>query len=795
MNSESTEEKKINSNKTQNLNIKKIKINCYQNLSSNIQSKKNISSLNKNKKIPKAEKMKTRSVDSINLRILNFKYINQNNKKIMQPIRSQLFKTRTINKIDESSKMNNNFNMYKTTIITNYTQKTTQNINESMEHKLLYEDILRLKEKINKLKMEYSFIKSLTRKKDEEIRELERYKEEAKYYYRKKDNYLFFQKLKQLKEIVDLKNKYEEIKIKLRKQKDINNNIMNQIKTLDIAELKKKNEDNLKQLRKKLEEFNLIKKMDEELKKQISETDWVKNKFIENHKYLIQLKIDYNKKKLNIKILQEKAHKLKEKNENINLKKERILRRNSSIKSDNKKLLKERKTRQEYLMKQFEIEKQICSYESKTQNLKNETSEKEQDIDKYSLRKNIEPIFSIHPYLEKNPDNNKEKQITLYESLINESKKKQFEFVEKIMNLIEENDYEIHHKFNKKIRIKSNNYNIDNKNLESFDINMNDNSQIFDENANINSGIKDINIEEKKELLISKNNDIIFVLNVLFYINKIKKEKIKSILLNFKTENYYVASLNEKNSFLMNLSSEILQTINNKKDINNLKDVLLFLLENKYKDNTILFLDEAINDIFILEDKAKIFFNLEKESISLEKLKKMISTKDIKSILNKLRNIKDKIINYENLKSFLNDEKIFNFQDNNENIKYFQFFIYILKKKEIKLTKNYSLKEFNVKTIVELMDELKLKEKTMDNDKNFIVALKQFLKDKNITLENLLEKNDSIEITEFMDILKKNKFKTENISFDLYSALQKYQREENSGNIDINLLNNDLNKI
>ena len=245
----------------------------------------------------------------------------------------------------------------------------------------------------------------------------------------------------------------------------------------------------------------------------------------------------------------------------------------------------------------------------------------------------------------------------------------------------------------------------------------------------------------------------------------------------------------------MNLSPEILQTINNKKDINNLKDVLLFLLENKYKDNTILFLDEAINDIFILEDKTKIFFNLEKESISLEKLKKMISTKDIKSILNKLRNIKDKIINYENLKSFLNDEKIFNFQDNNENIKYFQFFIYILKKKEIKLTKNYSLKEFNVKTIVELMDELKLKEKTMDNDKNFIVTLKQFLRDKNITLENLLEKNGSIEITEFMDILKKNKFKTENISSDLYSALQKYQREENSGNIDINLLNNDLNKI
>ena len=35
--------------------------------------------------------------------------------------------------------------------------------------------------------MDYSFLKSLTRRKDEEIRELEKYQEEAKYYYGKKN--------------------------------------------------------------------------------------------------------------------------------------------------------------------------------------------------------------------------------------------------------------------------------------------------------------------------------------------------------------------------------------------------------------------------------------------------------------------------------------------------------------------------------------------------------------------------------------------------------------------------------
>ena len=713
MNSNQTEERKTNLNKTMNVTIKKIKISKknpdIKSKNALSQSQQNFYNLYKNKSNnKKPDKPKTNSVDTINLKksfdifhnSLNNNTININN------VRSQLFKIRRVNSMNENNKVNNNYNIYRSSIVKNNKDKNdvNTNINESNEHKLLYEDIIKLKTRINKLKMEYSFIKSLTRKKDEEIRELEKYKEEAKYYYGKNDRNLFFEKLKYLKEIVDLKNKYEEIKIKLRKQKDDNNTIINQIKSLNIAELKKKVDEKLKQLKKNLEEFNKIRKINEELEEEISKTSVSKDKFMENHKFLIKLKLDYSQKKLLIKIMEEKLEKLKQKSENINSQKARILRRNSSIKSDNKKLLKERKKRQDYLIQQIEIEKKISSYEAKTMNLKNETTENEINIDKYSQKRNIEPLFRYNTFLERNPYDNKEKKEMLYESLINDSKKKQNDIIEKIRELMEENIKNRNNKKFNKIKIVKNSP----KKLESTDMNnITDNSQLF--GNNLNHSIKDIKIEEEKdEIIIKNNNEILFLLNIMFYLAKIKKEKIKGILLNYKTENYYVKSLSEKNSFLTNLTTEILQTINNKKDINNLKEVLLYLLENKYKNNEILFLNEAINDIFLLENQNKILFNKTEEKTLLEKIQNIFSEKDIQSKLNK---IQDSIISYENLKSLLIKEKIFDLNENNEQIKYFQFFIYIIKKKESYLKKHYSLKEFDIKNILEILDELKPKPK------------------------------------------------------------------------------------
>ena len=673
MNSNQTEERKTNLNKTTNVTIKKIKISKknpdIKSKNTLSQSQQNFYNLYKNKSNnKKPDKPKTNSVDTINLKksfdifhnSLNNNTININN------VRSQLFKIRRVNSMNENNKVNNNYNIYRSSIVKNNKDKNdvNTNINESNEHKLLYEDIIKLKTRINKLKMEYSFIKSLTRKKDEEIRELEKYKEEAKYYYGKNDRNLFFEKLKYLKEIVDLKNKYEEIKIKLKKQKDDNNTIINQIKSLNIAELKKKVDEKLKQLKKNVEEFNKIRKINEDLEEEISKTSVSKDKFMENHKFLIKLKLDYSQKKLLIKIMEEKLEKLKQKSENINSQKARILRRNSSIKSDNKKLLKERKKRQDYLIQQIEIEKKISSYEAKTMNLKNETTENEINIDKYSQKRNIEPLFRYNTFLEQNPYDNKEKKEMLYESLINDSKKKQNDIIEKIRELMEENIKNRNNKMFNKIKIVKNSP----KKLESTDMNnITDNSQLF--GNNLNHSIKDIKIEEEKdEIIIKNNNEILFLLNIMFYLAKIKKEKIKGILLNYKTENYYVKSLSEKNSFLTNLTTEILQTINNKKDINNLKEVLLYLLENKYKNNEILFLNEAINDIFLLENQNKILFNKTEEKTLLEKIQNIFSEKDIQSKLNK---IQDSIISYENLKSLLIKQKIFDLNENNEQIKYF----------------------------------------------------------------------------------------------------------------------------
>ena len=276
----------------------------------------------------------------------------------------------------------------------------------------------------------------------------------------------------------------------------------------------------------------------------------------------------------------------------------------------------------------------------------------------------------------------------------------------------------------------------------------------------------------------------------MFYIKNVKKEKIENISLNFKTENYYVETLTEKNNFLNNLSIEILSEINNKKDINKLKDILQYLLDIKYKDNKISFLNEIIKDIYILEDKNKIFFNEKEEEIYFGKIQKIFSDKDIAS---KLNEIKDEIISYDSLKSLFDKEKFFNDKETQENLKLFQFFIYIIKKKEILLNKKNSIEEFNKKIILEIFTVLNKKNK-LDNI-DFISALKKFLENKNISLDALLGKTDYININDFMNILSQNEFKVENVNFDLYCALQKYQKEDNSWDIDIKALKADLENL
>ena len=120
-------------------------------------------------------------------------------------------------------------------------------------------------------------------------------------------------------------------------------------------------------------------------------------------------------------------------------------------------------------------------------------------------------------------------------------------------------------------------------------------------------------------------------------------------------------------------------------------------------------------------------------------------------------------------------------------MKLFQFFIYSLKKREKITTQKYSLKEFNIKIIQDLLNELK--------DETFIETLKRMLDEKNMNLKEFVKQKEYMEITEFLKILEDNKFKINNVNLDMYCILQKYKVDENSENINMALIQKDLNSV
>lgn len=787
---------KLNLNQTQPFNINSIELYrkfSMPNLFSSNKKEKQCSNINKKIKITRIESSKT-IIDSANKtllntnknfqnsKIVNYGHDNNNTRKINIKKSTQMFNYFYDN---EKSDMNKEKNKLSTNI--------SNNIDETVEHKLLYEDIIKMKNKINRLNKELLFLKSTNRKKDDEIRELENYQEEAKYYFGKKDNNIFYKRLEMSKEIIKLKNKYESIKMKYQKQKEINDDLIKHIKLLNLAEINNINNENKKILLNKTEELTTLRKENEELENKLINLDWVKNKYEQNHNFVLKIKLNINNKISKINKLKNNLQKLEDKYKKIKTKQNQILRRNLSIIGDNKKLLDYKKYREEYVIKQTEIEKQISIYEMKTRNLINDSNDKENIINDYLQQNNTEwkennqiIQFNYKPTLEENPNEIKDKNVILYESLIQESKKKQNELINNLMILIGDSKNKIKLKKNISENLDENNY----INNDIKDIIENDNSQLFSNIETINGGIKEINIEDHGEIT-KKNNNFIFLLNVLFYIKNISQEKIQNILLNFKTEKYYIGNINKKEDFLNNLSTEILRTINNINDVNNMKEVLLFLLDNKYQGDNILFLDKVINDIYILNDNKKILINDNEEKAMLEKIRKIFSKNNNNSLIEKINKNKNRNnITYDKLKSIIKEEKIFK-QIKDEEMKLFQFFIYHIKKSE-KLTNKNSLNEFSVKIIMNFINELN---KDKKDDNNFIVAFKNFLENKNITLEDFLGNKDIISVTEFMNLLNKNEFKVDNINLDIYCALQKYQTEENYNNISINKLREDINNI
>ena len=606
-----------------------------------------------------------------------------------------------------------------------------------------------------------------SRKKDEEIAELNKHLEEAKLSSGKPDKQIYLEKVKYENKIMKLKNTFENLVEKIREKTNVNNSLLKQTKRIDINELINKIDEQTKILKAQYEILKSKNKINFDIQMKLNKSSWKKYKYLENDKFLNRLKSEFNKKLLKVEYLYVYIYRLREKCEKINSQKNQILRHNYSIKNDNMRLLGDKKDRQDYIMKKADIEKKILIYQRKAQDLTFQSKENENYIYTFLNQKdnkeNKNDNFKYKTYLEPNPNENKGKQVILYESLIEESKKRQKELVKYIYNLINN---------------KNNVNNIEN------------NSKIFDKDININSDINFENIDEK----INDKKDFQFLLNVMFYIKNITKEKIENILLDFKTENYYIGNLEEKDNFISELASEILEKINNKKDINNLKEILTYLYETKYKNNKIIFLAKVLNDIYILDNTNIILFNIEQENILFQKLENIYLDK-INSLIEKIKNIKGENISYAQLKKIFKEEDLY-IEEHEEKKKLFQFFIYILKKREYTFNQDYLLNEFSIKDILEFLNDLSSKEeedKILINE--FFKALKNMLDDKKMDFKKLIGKNKNTNITDFINILNENNFVIEIENFDLYSFLQKFKTSENSDNINIELIQNYLNEI
>lgn len=718
---------------------------------------------NKDKKIPDSSKFQncnsTLIVSKSSKFIPNMKKTFKNNQKL---------KLLELNKAN----INNSFNQiqfFKQSEHNTNPNYLILNNNENSEHGVIYEDNIKLKTKINKLKLELFFAKSLNKKKDEEIKELNKYLDDAKFFFGKKGRNHYLKRIKNDNIIIKLKDSYENIKSKYREKNNINNALMNKIKKINLEEMIKNIEEDIKILKNNSEVLKSKELINSEISKKLEKVNWKKNKFLENYQFLIKLKQTINQKLSIIENLSEKAYYLRDKYYNIKSQKRQIVRYNRSIKLRNEELLLDKKYRQDLFMKRSEIERQIFSYTIKSKDLSNKLKSDEYSIKSYLDRQNNNfnsknDFFEYIPQLEPNPNKDQEKQVFLYESLIKDSKIRQRNLIKLLKDLIE---------------------NTSNNNIND----IKDNSKIFEDNLNINSDINDIKIEYQGEKY-EKDKDFQFLLNIMFYIKNIKKERIQNILLSYKTENYYLGNLNENYDFISELTSDILIAINNKSDINKLKEILNYLFEYKYKSNKIQFLNKIINDIYILDNPKEIFFVPENEVILFIKLQNFFSKK-ISNINKQLKKFKEKKILYENIKEIFIEEKLYE-KNNKEKMKLFQFFIYIMKKRENTLNQNNALNEFNTKDIIDFFCDL---EEDIIYHDNFFKALKNLLNDKKKDLYEFIGNKKTIDISEFIEILKENEFEIKDDNFDLNNFLKKYQLEQNSENINIELLKMELDNI
>ena len=680
---------------------------------------------------------------------------------------------------------------------------------KDLAHKLLYDDIIKLKSKLNKLQLELIFVKSVNRKKEEQIKKAEKILENAKSKEKEKN----IENLKEQNQIIKLKENYHNLQDKKIKLCEYNNKMEKDIKATNIKEIELRNNNNLITLKDKINEFQNILIYNRESGKKLLLHKDKKINFFNNHIYLEAVLHNIENKNKKINILKNKLQKLKDNFNKIDEDKNRIIRYNDSLEKLNQKLLIDKKKRENYIIKKPDINSKISEYEEKIKDLedKEKNMDKKIEMNEFNNKKLEDSKTTYHKiYIETNPDDKIDQKIRLYESLIKESKDRQNEFIELFEYY---NDY---------IQQK-NNYDIINNEVNLLE-EKNNNDYINNSNVNnIEEKLK-INDKDKKEKKKKKFNDFILLLNIMLNIRKVEKDKIPNILLNFKTQNLFLGNLNDKNAYLLNLSKEILSLINdkNENDIELMKKIFIFLFEEKYQSNKELFLDNVINDLI-----HNISYNESEERNLIEKIKKTYKS-NLNSIAEKINKNNQKIITYKNIKKIFKEEKLY-IKKNNEKIELFKFFVYILKRDCCSHENKISIYDFYTEELLKLFKNLsgndnklneeedlnkittnKKEEMTLTGEHynkiidSFISQFKKVLNDKQITLYKLIGETNikyikkgeneipCLNINYFIDLLKQNKFKFYEDDLFINCIFSHYKIDENSEDINLNLLEKDL---
>ena len=380
----------------------------------------------------------------------------------------------------------------------NYNNKSQIRCNSALDKKrnskILYEDSIKLKTKINKLRKELLIMKSDNVKKSEEIKKRKREIISCKAREKTYDN------LKEENTISKLKDNYEFLRNKTKKMKENNNKLLNDLKTRNLFFQEQENENNLILLKEKIIEYNNSLQQNSEFDNQIYYTHFNREEFFYNHNYIesIQRQIDDKNKK--IFLMRENLYQLKENFNKIEQERQKMLSYNKSLEKRNEKLLIEKKKREDFILQKPVILRKINEYEKKAKGIEDENRKNESEIEKLSntnkmMIKQLKESQIPKPMdynkiitIERNPNNNIDQRIVLLQSLIKESKDRQNEFIE----IFEYYDDYVQQKEKYEI-INDEAKMIEEKNL----LNMNNNQNIDD---NKNNNIDDSNFEEKKNI-------------------------------------------------------------------------------------------------------------------------------------------------------------------------------------------------------------------------------------------------------------------------------------------------------